>query len=325
MRLWPLIIALAISNGHAAGTQRLVVVGVFTSEGCSAARGCGARDADRHVGGRCGGDWPRGTRRLLGLARSGRFVSHRRRSRTARFPPRAFSLESVYTPQIVVDGRAQPARQRRHGRGEGGPSSACSHGGARGGPRRGRAPRRQDALSSLRELPLLAAETTPRCRDYRRITLRSNDTGGENHASHADACGGRPVMTAIQVSTGESTVRADVSIRGDWTRDELKSGRVRPGAGRFSAPRPRRCGPWRSESAFLLARHPRPVDRRPCAARGPRASRTRSPPPCDVAMSVPASRLVGGAGIRRAAGALTVVSLSASRLRLAARAMAVRS
>ena len=226
MRLWPLIIALAISNGHAAGTPTPVVVELFTSEGCS---DCPPADAvlEKLIGTSVAGA------EVIGLGEhvdywdrlgwKDRFSSAALTNRQNVYGAH-FSLESVYTPQIVVDGRAQlvgsdgtaavkaieRARTAAHAavRVEVAPRDARTIG----------------VVVTVRELPSLgrgdhADVVVAITEDH----LRSNVTRGENHGRTLTHAAVVRSMTAIgQVSTGESTVRADVSIGADWTRDELK-------------------------------------------------------------------------------------------------------
>ena len=109
---WTLLVAaLVTSGGRAAGPSTPVIVELFTSEGCSdcppadtlleklIATPAGCRRRDHR---------PRRARRLLGSARAGRIGSRPRRSpnRQQVYGAR-FGTESIYTPQMVVDGRAE--------------------------------------------------------------------------------------------------------------------------------------------------------------------------------------------------------------------------
>ena len=231
MRLWPLILALgisvlAISNGHAAGTPTPVIVELFTSEGCS---DCPPADAvlEKLIGASVAGAdviglgehvdyWDR-------LGWKDRFSSAALTNRQNAYGAH-FSLDSVYTPQIVVDGRAQlvgsdaaaavkaveRARTAAHAavRVEVSPHDAG----------------KIAVVVTVRDLPALgrgdhADVVVAVTEDH----LQSKVAGGENHGrtlTHAAVV--RSMTTIGQASTGESSVRADLSIGADWKRDELK-------------------------------------------------------------------------------------------------------
>lgn len=226
MRLWPLIIALAISNGHTAGTPAPVVVELFTSEGCS---DCPPADAvlEKLIGASVPGA------EVIGLGEhvdywdqlgwKDRFSSAALTNRQNVYGAR-FNLDSVYTPQIVVDGRAQLV-------GSDGAAAVTAIERARttahAAVRVDVAPRDARTIGvvvTVRELPALGRGD--RAEIVVAITedhLRSAVTRGENHGRTLTHAAVVRSLTAIgQASAGESTARADVPIGADWKRDELK-------------------------------------------------------------------------------------------------------
>jgi len=222
-----LAVAFGLSSRAASPDATPVVVELFTSEGCS---DCPPADAvlEKLIGTRAvaGAD-------VIGLGQhvdywdqlgwKDRFSSAALTNRQHIYGAH-FRLESVYTPQIVVDGQAQlvgsdgraavKAIER---------AAATPHAGVQLDlERRGEAA--VGVTVHLRDVPaeghgdrhdVIVAVTE----DH----LRSDVTRGENHGrtlTHAAVV--RSMTTIGQAGTGESTLRADLPIGDDWKRGELK-------------------------------------------------------------------------------------------------------
>jgi hypothetical protein len=221
--------ALALSGEPAVMTTTPIVVELFTSEGCS---DCPPADAllEKLIAS------PPPGAEIIGLGQhvdywdqlgwKDRFSSAALTNRQQIYGAH-FNLESVYTPQMVVDGRAQlvgsdaRAAAKAIERELAAPHAIVAIDLDNGGRLfQGRQPLRV----TVTHLPqpgrgdrddVIVAITE----DH----LRSEVTRGENHGRtlmHAAVV--RSMTTIGQATAGESSLHADISIGADWSRDELK-------------------------------------------------------------------------------------------------------
>jgi hypothetical protein len=135
-----------------------------------------------------------------------------------------FSLESVYTPQMVVDGRVQLV-------GSDGKAATQAIERARAAPH-GAVRIDMDADSAPRAIVKVTVTDLPKVGRGDRadiivaITedhLRSSVTRGENHGrtlTHAAVV--RSMTTIGQAAEGTASAHADIPIAADWQRDRLK-------------------------------------------------------------------------------------------------------
>src|SRR5262245_15074377 len=237
---WTLLAALTLTAGRTAALDRptAVVVELFTSEGCS---DCPPADAllEKLIA-----SPPAPGVEVIGLGQhvdywdqlgwKDRFSSAALTNRQQIYGAH-FSLESVYTPQMIVDGRAQfVGSDARAAAKEVARAIAAPHASVEisfdevGRPFEGRQsgghPERVALLVAVRHLP--PPGRGDRADVVVAITedhLRSQVTRGENHGrtlTHAAVV--RSMTTIGQASAGESSLRAEIPIGADWTRDELK-------------------------------------------------------------------------------------------------------
>jgi hypothetical protein len=229
MRLLPgaALIVLAVAGQPAATAPTPIVVELFTSEGCS---DCPPADAllEKLIA-----SPPAPGVEVIGLGEHvdywdqlgwrDRFSSAALTNRQQTYGAQ-FNLESVYTPQMVVDGHAQLV---------GSDAKAA----AKAIDRELALPRATVRLAveppgakavavavSVSNLP--AAGRGDRADVIVAITedhLRSVVTGGENHGRtlvHAAVV--RSMTTIGQATAGESSLHAEIPIGADWAHDELK-------------------------------------------------------------------------------------------------------
>ena len=236
--LQALVVGLALASGgtHAAAPTP-VLVELFTSEGCS---DCPPADA---VLEKLIATQPIAGADVIGLGQhvdywdqqgwKDRFSSAALTNRQHIYGA-SFALESVYTPQMIVDGRAQfvgsdgnaarKAIERAmaaphgvvtietdegrpfQGRQGGDAKSVALHVNVSGLPKPGRGDR-ADIIVAITE-------------DH----LRSNVTRGENHGRTLTHAAVVRSMTTIGEASGDgaSSARAAIAIAPDWQRDQLK-------------------------------------------------------------------------------------------------------
>jgi len=225
--LWTLVAAaLTAPVGRADAPPTPIVVELFTSEGCSdcppadavlehLVESSGVRGAEVIALGEHVDYWDR-------LGWKDRFSSAALTNRQQVYGAN-FRLDSVYTPQMIVDGRTQLI-------GSDGKAVVKAIGEAL------RAPHAAVLLSvvaagadievrvAVEQLPALGhadrAEVVVAVTEDR---LTSNVTRGENRGRTLTHAAVVRSMTAIgQVAAGESSLRARVPIGADWNRDALK-------------------------------------------------------------------------------------------------------
>jgi hypothetical protein len=239
-RLVPALIVLAISSGGMRAAPPVpVLVELFTSEGCS---DCPPADSvlEKFTSGQ-----PIGGTEIIGLGEhvdywdrlgwkdrfSSAALTHRQQQYQARF-----HTDSIYTPQMVVDGTAQVvgsdenAARRAIER-----ALASPHGVVRvrvdnvaRGVRpqdHGSEPRSLQVTVSVSDLPTESGDD--RADILVAVTedhLRSDVKRGENHGrilTHAAVV--RHMVTIGQASMhGTSSARAEIPLSADWQRDRLR-------------------------------------------------------------------------------------------------------
>jgi len=219
------VVALGLCSPRAASPVP-VLLELFTSEGCS---DCPPADAvlEKLIAGQ-----PIAGAEVIGLGQhvdywdqlgwKDRFSSAALTNRQHIYGA-TFALESVYTPQMVVDGRAQFVGS------DGGASRKAIE-------RAINAPHGIVAIAaepSARGVSVMvtASKLPPLGRDRADVVvaitedhLRSNVTHGENHGRTLTHAAVVRSMTTIGEAAGDgpSSARAEIAIASDWQRDQLK-------------------------------------------------------------------------------------------------------
>lgn len=231
MRPALLAVGLALTlgmNGAASPQTTPVLVELFTSEGCSS---CPPADAllERLLSAQ-----PSTGAEVIGLGQhvdywdrlgwKDRFSSAALTSRQQLYGAR-FKIESVYTPQMVVDGRVEfvgsdaAAARKAIDR-----AVAAPHAVVRIGVEQGTADRLAVSVAVTDLPPVGSGDRADIMVAVTEDHLRSDVKRGENHGrTLAHAAVVRHLTTAGEAaSEGASSARADIAIGSDWQRDHLK-------------------------------------------------------------------------------------------------------
>jgi len=226
LMLGAVLATLALSGERAVTASTPIVVELFTSEGCS---DCPPADAllEKLIAS------PPAGAEIIGLGQhvdywdqlgwKDRFSSAALTNRQQIYGAH-FNLESVYTPQMIVDGRAQVVGSDARAAAKAIEREiAAPHAAVRLAVEQAGAKAVAVAVSVGNLPPPGRGDRADVIVAITEDHLRSAVTRGENHGrtlTHAAVV--RSLTTIGQAAAGESSLHADVQIGADWTRDELK-------------------------------------------------------------------------------------------------------
>jgi hypothetical protein len=222
-------LALTLASGTTASPQATaVLVELFTSEGCSS---CPPADAlfERLVS-----TQPSTAAEIIGLGQHvdywdqlgwrDRFSSAALTSRQQLYAAR-FNNESIYTPQMVVDGRAElVGNDAAAARTAIDRAAAARHGVVRIGVEPGAADRLAVSVAVADLPPVGKGDRADIIVAVTEDHLRSDVKSGENHGRTLAHAAVVRHMTTLGEATaaGASSARADIAIGSGWQRDNLK-------------------------------------------------------------------------------------------------------